>query len=313
MVLGNQCSRFQSQCRRDLANPGHTALRFARSGFTLIELLVVIAIIGILIGLALPAMGKARETSRATICLQNNKQLVQIGHFYANEYKDQLWLDYHIPSAKNKAPEQTWARVKLTGSTWEPGVIYKYIDMADKINECPTNKRRGGDGASFNTDKSGKNIFGGDSRLDFDYCMVSGTGGARVGLDIQVAFAPPDSNESGAFLSSADVPKLTRMPALPIFMEESTYFYHDSKSGKFHDGLWGNDDQLTTRHTGFGNVGYWDGSARSLKPGGDGDETTESATKDFRADDIFVSRSGKDKKWTRLYAGSSKFGWINGR
>lgn len=64
--------------------------REQHDGFTLIELLVVIAVIAVLMGILMPALGKARKQAQGTVCQNHLKQIGVAANLFAEDHQNKI-------------------------------------------------------------------------------------------------------------------------------------------------------------------------------------------------------------------------------
>ncbi|MFH0965836.1 MAG: DUF1559 domain-containing protein [Planctomycetota bacterium] len=86
-----------------------------KKGFTLIELLVVMVIIALLVGLLLPALGRAREEARKTQCRSNLRQIGLALNMYVTDNKGWTPAAYGI-GGRNSTEATAWYFTKTTGN-----------------------------------------------------------------------------------------------------------------------------------------------------------------------------------------------------
>ncbi|NLZ06772.1 MAG: prepilin-type N-terminal cleavage/methylation domain-containing protein [Phycisphaerae bacterium] len=122
----------------------------AGSAFTLIELLVVIAVIALLMALLVPALGRAREQARRTVCLGNLRQLTAAWIAYADQNDGKLVNGHALGGGQkgNYVYRESWMgrafhwppdRATLIADPYK-GALWPYIRDID-VYRCASGRK----------------------------------------------------------------------------------------------------------------------------------------------------------------------------
>ncbi|HMS54190.1 MAG TPA: DUF1559 domain-containing protein [Fimbriimonadaceae bacterium] len=178
-----------------------------KKAFTLIELLVVIAIIAILAAILFPVFAQAKESARATTCLNNMKQLgvgvmsylADNDGYYPNPYCDRYPCAGWVISGANPLAGTTnpactmvdaWNNDLCSIADPKLGAIYPYVKN-EQVYKCPTAQQGRYRWANFSVNSSTQRVtytmnrnFGGN------YISLRSGGIGQIGLSESVVNFP---------------------------------------------------------------------------------------------------------------------------
>ncbi len=139
LVPSGTLSQRWSRCCAVFGRPASPGLG---EGFTLIELLVVVAIIALLISIMLPALGRARDTARTSVCGSGLRQMGVAMSIYLHDNRETIfpwrenfadhtlyWFGYEALPAQAEGS-------RIVDRT--RGRLWPYYERSDSIEICPS-------------------------------------------------------------------------------------------------------------------------------------------------------------------------------
>jgi len=218
-------------------------------GFTLIELLVVIAIIAVLAAMLLPALARAKESTRRISCLNNLKQMGIGCVMYADDYRGNLSNDTWYPL--DGSPYQAGVR-----TTEDDDVNYLYPKYVPTVKSfiCPSTRN------SVNPNNTLLNLYLGEKQVR-DLIKTADDKNATNGTSYEVLGEVLKTNKvTQQFVNTWTLKNNNNLkgtqPGASAF-----WIFHESDNGGLNNWI----DEPDNHGVDGGNVAYCDGHAKWVK------------------------------------------------
>ncbi|OHB50446.1 MAG: hypothetical protein A2Y10_16810 [Planctomycetes bacterium GWF2_41_51] len=238
-------------------------------GFTLVELLVVISIIAMLLGILMPALGRARQSAQSIVCLANVKRLALAGTIYADEQNAfppfrmaSLNVGVYINKYGAERPRWQWYFDHGVGPVIDPLPYKQKYSFGDNdsllmTNEyfiCPSFKYVGWDRRDIRNGSYGYNWqYLGNSKVTagrYDNFPVKASNIRRPGETVIVADSRGGGIPHGGHSYALDPPKVAREAGAKSFSPGTTEQIQHSPA--------------SNRHNNKANISFVDGSAKRM-------------------------------------------------